>query len=288
MTSFLLTIRDVYYSFKFNLKKDKIFLEDKYQSIFQKRPNLTDPESFNEKLIWMSLYDRDLTKTILADKLAVRKIIAMTIGEEYLIPLHQNTVNPEEITKDSLPDTPVIIKTNHASGKVYIVKDKEELNFLVMREDLQARLNNNFYYNLREWQYKNIQPEILVEELLLTKQGEIPEDYKIHCFGGEPKFIQVDMSRFNEHRRSIFDIEWNLLDIKYGYTKGGEFDKPISLEEMLTIAKKLSSQFNYCRIDLYSVDGKVYFGEITFTPGGGFTKFTPESTSQDWGQLIKI
>ena len=288
MKSILKIVKDIYYDAKFNLKNDRKYLVEKYTEVFGVKPNFDAPTTFNEKLHWINLYDRDLTKTVLTDKFSVRKIVAMTIGEQYLIPLHQHTSLPSEVTINTLPDTPVIIKTNHASGIIYIIKDKNNHDFAEMQNDLALRLKNNFYFNLREWQYKHIQPKVLVEELLLTEDEQIPEDYKIHCFNGEPTFIQVDISRFSEHDRSIFDINWNLLDIGYKYPKGGNLERPNSLNEMIKVAEKLSSQFNYCRVDLYSVSDKVYFGEITFSPEGGLARFSPTSVDAEWGKLLKL
>jgi len=157
-----------------------------------------------------------------------------------------------------------------------------------MYKDLTLRLQNNFYFSLREGHYKNIKPKVLVGKLLLTEQGKIPEDYKFHCFNGVPKFVQVDVSRFSDPKRSVCDINWNLLDIACHFPKHGPVKRPDSLEEILSIAGKLASQFNYCRIDLYSVNNKVYFGEITFSPGAGFSKFHPLSVDMEWGELIDL
>lgn len=274
--------------FKFNESKDRAFIEAQFLEKFERPINLAEPATYNEKLQWHKLNDRRPIRTLLADKLAVRDYIAATIGEEYLIPLITYTSDPKQLTSQSLPDYPVIIKANHASGKVFIVKDKTQFNFAEMQASLTRQLNYNFYYALREWQYKNIPPQAVVEKLMLTESGGLPEDYKIHCFHGKPTFIQVDTDRFNGHKRNIYDTEWQLLDIEYNFPQGEGVAQPKNLKLMLQIAQQLSERFNYCRIDLYEIQGKVYFGEFTFTPEGGFGRFKPDAVDLEWGQLFEL
>ena len=251
-------------------------------------PNLTTPISFNEKIQWLKLNYMDKSKGIYADKYLVREFIKEKIGEEYLIPLILATNELDEIRISRLPDFPCILKANHSSGNVYVVKDKSSFDLLAAKKDLRFQLRQNFYHLNREIQYRDLNSKILVEKLLLDANGNIPEDVKIHCFNGEPKYIQVDSTRFNGHKRSMYDIEWNYLDFQYTKEQGPPVERPENLDQLLKVARTLSEDFIYARIDLYTVEGRIYFGEITFTPGSGFLTFTPHQVDIQWGEQLRL
>jgi hypothetical protein len=273
---------------KYNVILDKVFIRNAYKKVFSHPLNLHDPQSFNEKLLWLTLYDRKSTKTLCADKYAVRDYVASQVGAEYLIPLALNTENPLDVVAENLPEFPVIAKTNHASGQVFIIKDLRTTDFSAIQESFRFQLRKNFYHGHREWQYKHIVPSIVVEKLLLDEQGDIPKDYKVHCFHGRPHYIQVDSERFSEHKRCIYDTNWTLLDIAYNKPKGEASLRPTKLDEILMLAAKLSKDFIYVRADFYQVNDRVYFGELTFTPEAGRGKFSPSSIDIDWGKLIHL
>ena len=273
---------------KFNIFTDKLFTQRAYRLAFNSTIDLEHPQSFNEKLIWLTLYDRKNIKTLCADKYAVRDYVASQVGAEYLIPLALNTENPLDVVAENLPEFPVIAKTNHASGQVFIIKDLRTTDFSAIQESFRFQLRKNFYHGHREWQYKHIVPSIVVEKLLLDEQGDIPKDYKVHCFHGRPHYIQVDSERFSEHKRCIYDTNWTLLDIAYNKPKGEASLRPTKLDEILMLAAKLSKDFIYVRADFYQVNDRVYFGELTFTPEAGRGKFSPSSIDIDWGKLIHL
>jgi hypothetical protein len=250
--------------------------------------NLESPQTFNEKLQWLKLNDMDAFKTLCADKYGVREHIKNTIGEQYLIPLALSTTDPKNITAEKIPEYPIIIKTNHASGKVFIIRDKQNEDFSLIQKHLGYQLKKNYYHGHREIQYKNIKPCVIVEKLLMDENGEIPNDYKIHCFNGVPKYIQADSGRFTDRKGGIYDVEWNFQHFRYAKLKSSESNKPKCLEKMVQLAKELSSQFVYARVDFYEVDGQVYFGEITFTPDAGFGKFHPPETDQMLGKELNL
>ena len=254
---------------------DQEFIKALYFKRFNKTLNVSQPKSFTEKIQWLKLYDRSDLHTLCADKLAVRDYISKTIGSEYLIPLIFNTKTSDDITKEIIPNYPVIIKPNHDSGTYFIIKNKYEHDFKKIRKTLKESLKKNYYFLWREWQYKNITPEIIVEKLLQQKNGKIPYDYKFHCSYGELLFIQVDLDKETNHKRNLYDHEWNLLPFEFTYPNGKKTKKPDNLNKMIELAKKISNEFIFARIDFYEVDKKVFFGEITFHPGAGFVKFTP-------------
>ncbi len=275
-------------NFLLSFLSDKKLIELKYYLNFKKKLNLKNVKTYNEKIQWLKLYDRTSLHTLCADKLKVREYIKEVIGEEYLIPLVFSTENVEEIVPENLPDYPIIIKTNHDSGTYFIIRDKEKENWKVIRSKLKKALNRSYYKENREWQYKNIKPYILVEKLLLTASGKVPQDLKFHCFNSEVKFIQVDIDRETNHSRSLFNTNWDLLDFGLRYPSETYIKRPTKLELLLKLAKKISSKFILARVDFYEFENEIYFGEITFHPGSGFEKFIPEKKDLEFGDLLKL
>ena len=182
--------------FRYNQYTDTAFTVKHFKKSFGFEPNLKSPQTLNEKIQWLKLNDMDDFKTMCSDKYLVREYIKRELGEEVLIPLVFQTYSPKDINLENLPDSPVIIKTNHASGHVFIIKDKSAQDFNEIQDSLKYQLRKNFYHSFREKQYKNIRPCILVEKLLQDVNGDIPKDFKIHCFNGQPTYIQVDTGRY--------------------------------------------------------------------------------------------
>ena len=170
----------------------------------------------------------------------------------------------------------------------FIIKDKSAQDFNEIQDSLKYQLRKNFYHSFREKQYKNIKPCILVEKLLQDVNGDIPKDFKIHCFNGQPTYIQVDTGRYVNQKRVIYDADWNHVDIKWKENKGTELARPKTLTEMLAKAKRLAQKFYYVRVDFYEVDGHLYFGELTFTPGGGRQQFENIEDDKLWGSKLKL
>ena len=250
--------------------------------------NLNNPQTFNEKIQWLKFNERSLLLTQCADKWEVRKYVASKIGEQYLIPVVFQSYNSEDILEENFPDTPFIIKTNHDSSGGIIVRSKQEINWKKLRRTMKKRLRNNYYYVNGEWQYKNIIPCILAEELLTDDNGEIPVDFKFFCFNGKVEFIQLDLDRESGHKRNMYDAEWNLLPFEYAYPNGRHFPKPVLLDEMIDLVNKIAVDFAFVRVDLYNIGGKIYFGEITFHPESGIGKFSPESWDHKFGKLLLL
>lgn len=249
---------------------DEAYARKRYKRKFGVELDLNNPKTFMEKMQWLKLYDQKLAQTICADKIAVRDYVKEKIGENYLIPMEGVFSKASEVIPDNISDSPVIIKCNHNSAAYTIIKDKRKINWKKERVKFYNSLKQNYYEQAREWQYKNIPPKILVEKLLVDEHGNIPKDYKLFCFDGVTKFIQVDLDRQENPKRNFYDTDWKLMPLRLNLDNGKEIPKPKSLSLMIDLAYKLSKDFSFARVDFYTLDDKVYFGEITFHPGSGF------------------
>ncbi len=284
-------LKPVYNFIRYRTLPPRMFVSIQYYKVFSRFPDLKNPVLFTEKIQWLKLNDHNPLLTICADKFAVRKHIEDTVGENYLIPLVLDTANPEDIKPENLPDYPVIIKTNHNSGigGGGVVKDKFNFDYTSARKNLREKLKENYYHQGKEWEYKNIKARIIVERLMTDSTGNtLLNDYKIHCFHGQPMFIQTLFDREEDLKETWYDVDWNIREVYYVSEKKKELEKPQSLEEMLAVARKLSKDFPYVRVDLYDVKGRVYFGELTFRPYAGFMKFKPQEWDMRLGKLLKL
>lgn len=269
---------------------DDEYLRRKYRQMIGKELNLENPKTFNEKLQWLKLYDRRPEYTMMVDKYAVKNYVAKTIGEQYIIPTLGVWKKFEDIDFSSLPNQ-FVLKCTHDSGGVIICKDKKKLNFNQVKNKLENNLKHNFYLMGREWPYKNVEPRIIAEKYIIDKNNEL-NDYKFYCFDGYVDCVMACYERETGNPKFyFFDNKWNLKrinlrgkDAPEGFTK----PKPACLDEMFSIASKFSKGIPFVRVDLYEVDGKVYFGEMTFYPDSGFDpNYLPE-TDKYFGDLIDL
>lgn len=275
----------------FDCLNDKIFLRMKYHAKTKKRLNIDIPETFNEKLQWLKLYDRNPEYTVMVDKYLARKYIAEQIGEEYLIPLIGVWDSPNEIDFEALPDR-FAVKCNHNSGLgMCICTDKTKLDVNEVRKELEKGLNQNYYLTGREWPYKDVPRKVIAEQFLESDPGGLT-DYKIHCFNGVPKFILVCCDRFSQSglTEDFYTVEWEHMKIKRPDIPNAvnPILKPENLDEMLKLAEKLSENIPFIRIDFYSVNGKVYFSELTFYPASGFEGFEPSEWDKTFGEWLTL
>jgi hypothetical protein len=250
--------------------------------------DLDNPKTFNEKIQWLKVYDRSPLHTVCSDKYAVREHIKRKIGEAYLVPLVFQTTDVNDLKPENMPDYPVIIKTNHDSGGGTFVFNKEKLDWAAIRANFRKRLSVNYDYGKGEWQYKGIPPCIIVEELLRDEEGNIPFDFKMHYFNGKLAFTQVDLDRATDHKRNLYDAEWNFMNCKWIYETGRDVPKPPVYEEMVRIGEVLAKDFVYVRVDLYLIGHKIYFGELTFHSDSGNGKFIPEEWDLKIGNLLEL
>ena len=269
-----------------------------FRHSFGRRLDLNNPTTLNEKINWLKLY-RNINNpflTLCADKYGVREYLEKEFGAEYLIPLLYQTTNPKDITKDTIPQSHCIIKATHDSGGHYfIIRENRDLDYSLLQEKFRYWLSVNYYNVGKEWQYKNIKPRIIIEQLLETKSGKIPNDYKLHFINGELQFIYVSYDREGINDRCTYDRDWNRLPFVWvpasSYREGmntAVVPKPESLDKMIEFGERIAKNFEYVRVDFYDVDGKLYFGEITLHHGGGDNKFFPEEYDYIYGEKLII
>lgn len=274
----------------FRFLSDENFIKLEYLLKMRKKLNLENPKTFNEKLLWLKLHDRNPKYTQLVDKYEVRKHIKKTIGENHLIPLYVVYDNYDQINFSELPNQ-FVLKPNHTSGNYYICKDKTKINLKHLKQEVNAWLDREYYWVHREWPYKNIKPKIVAEKYLEEFPNQSLKDYKIMCFNGEPKIIQVMSDRTeNGFNISHYDINWNELNIdrKYISRIPTKVEKPKNLNEMIAISKNLSQNLPFVRVDLYSVNDSIFFGELTFYPVSGFMDFANEGDDRLLGDMINL
>lgn len=272
------------------LFSDKSYIKTMFRLTLKKKPDLENPCTYNEKLQWLKLHNRKDEYTMMADKYEVRKYVAEKIGEEYLIPLLGVWDRAEDIDFDKLPDE-FVLKCNHNSGKgMCICTDKSKLDIAKVRRELNEGLKEKYFYKGREWPYKNIKPRIVCEKYLECADGL--KDYKFMCYDGEPKHCFVFSERFSENGAylMVFDKEWNKVPLsrpKFD-VRDIEIPKPVNYEKMLEFARVFAEGIPFSRIDFYEVDGKIYFGEITFFPSSGFQGFEPANWDEILGSWITL
>ena len=237
----------------------------------------------------MNWYDPLATKC--ADKYMVRKIVAERIGKEYLNELHGVFESIEDIDLNKLPNS-FVLKGTHGSGLNIICKDKSKLNWNKEFKKMRSWFKYNYYWQNREWVYKDIKPRIICEKFIEQEAGVELRDYRFFCFNGEPKFISVDFSITDKSktRRNIYDLGWNLLDAEISYPKelSIKVDKPFKLDNMIELSRKLSAGFPHARIDFYYINEKIIFGEITFFHQSGMGKIKPIEFEEEIGNWINL
>jgi hypothetical protein len=270
---------------------DYLYVQLYYFAKAKKIGNFKKPKTFNEKINWRKLYDHNPLYTKLSDKYAVREYIAEKIGEEHLVPLLGVYNSVDEIDFNILPNQ-FVLKCTHDCASVIICKDKQNFDFKQAKSKLSKCLKKNFYWRTREWQYKDIEPKIIAEQYLVDESKIELKDYKIYCFRDKIACIEVMFNRFSSVglKINIYDTDWNLLplQIKCPNDPNVKIEKPEELEKMLFIAKILANDFSFVRVDFYVANNKIYFGEMTFTPGGTFNKFTPSKYDRIFGDMWKI
>ena len=263
-------------------------LEKRYREITGRNMDIEHPVTYSEKIQWLKLYDPNTNRSMLADKIAVRDWIKTKIGEEYLIPIYGTYDSFDEIDFDKLPDQ-FVIKTNHSSGWNIVVKDKSTFDRKSAKKKIEKWLSRDYaFWTEYEPHYSGIKPRILIEKYMEDSTGGLT-DYKFLCFDSEAKYVWVDFDRFTHHKRNIYDMNWNLQPWNQ-YTYGnyeGEVQPPENFDLMKKIANTLCQGFIHVRVDLYNIDGKVYFGEMTFTNGSGFEQLHPYEYEVEIGKLIK-
>jgi len=270
---------------------DKAYLQLRFHADMGRKLNLKAPETYNEKLQWIKLYDRNPLYTKLVDKYEVKPYVAERIGQEYIIPTLGIWDKVEDIDFDALPDQ-FVLKCTHDSGGLVICKDKSKLNVEAAKAKLSRSMKNNFFYVGREWPYKNVKPRILAEAYMEDAVTAELRDYKFFCFNGEVKAMFVATERQKEGEEvkfDFYDAEYNHLPFRQGHPNAKKpTEKPVTFEQMRALAEKLSLGLPQVRVDLYEVNGKNYFGELTFFHHDGFVAFEPEEWDYTFGSWVKL
>ncbi len=283
------TLKKIKYSLRF--LPDKWYIQLYYFMKFKKFCDFKNPKTFNEKLQWLKLYDRRAKYAQMVDKYEAKKYVANIIGEEYIIPTLGVWDSFDDIDFDTLPPQ-FVLKCTHDSEGVVIVKDKSKLDIEATKKILTDALKQNFFYIAREYPYKNLRPRIIAEKYMEDELSGELKDYKIHCFNGEPRMTLVCSERFSEQGlcEDFFDNVWKHLDLRRPNHPNAKNDIPCpqNFGLMKELASQLAKNIPFVRIDFYEINGKVYFGEITFYPVSGFGKFTTEETDEMMGEWLTL
>lgn len=271
------------------LLPNALFLSLKYRMSNGKKCNLKEPHTYNEKLQWQKMYDHNPIYPRIVDKYEVRSHVSSSIGESYLVPLVGVFENPSFISLDALPEK-FVIKPTHTSGDVLFCYDKKTFDWEHAHKVMSQWMNSNYYWYDREWPYKEIKPRIIIEHFIKTEDGKPPKDYKIFCFGGEPRMAFVASDRPDDTKFDFFDISWNRLDVMQHYPNSTyEIPKPKQWDSMLALAKTLSAGLPQVRVDLYvDADEQILFGELTLFHFSGFEPFEPDSYDELLGSWVSL
>lgn len=273
-----------------NLSDEK-YIKLKFYASLGEKLNLDNPKTFNEKLQWLKLYDRNPKYTKMVDKYEAKKYVADIIGEEYIIPTLGVWDNFDMIDFDSLPNG-FVLKSTHDSGGLVICKDKKDFNKSVAKAKIERSLKRDYYLVHREWPYKDVPKRIVAEQYIEECDGANLIDYKFYCFNGKPKFLYVSQGLSNHQTAHINYVSLDWKKTKFKRNDFDEFEelppKPLNFDKMIECSQKLSHNIPFLRVDFYNLNGKIYFSELTFFPGAGFTEFHPPEWDEIIGEWINL
>lgn len=268
----------------------------RFRRIFGREIDLKHPQTLNEKIQWLKLNERHDYYPICADKYAMKQWVSDLLGtDQYNVPVIYHTPQWRDISAETITQFPCIVKPNHSSHDFIILRSKEDVNWSQLRRRCRFWLKRNYYLESQEWQYRDIPRQIVVEPLLETKEGKIPNDYKLNYFNGKLEFVYVSYDREGINARCVFDESWKVIPFYWGNSNQKEYvpcpvniPEPASFEKMKEIGMKIAKYFKYVRVDFYDVDGTLYVGEITLHHGGGFDKFRPDEYDTIYGNKLVL
>lgn len=273
------------------IKNDKWYVSTRYYLYTGHKLNLDNPQTYNEKLCWQKLYDHNPLYTVMVDKYAVKEYVANIIGDKYIIPTIGVWDNPEDIEWDKLPNQ-FVLKTTHDSGGVIVVKDKQNIDRKASIAKLKTCLKADNFASTREWPYKNVPRRVIAETYMEDSETGELRDYKFFAFDGVVRalFVSQDRGKVGEDVKfDYFDADYNHLPVSQYHESGRSIPKkPSCFGEMKVLASKLSKGLPQVRVDLYEVDGKIYFGELTFFHHGGIVPFHPQKWDYIFGSWINL
>lgn len=271
-------------------ESDERRIRRKYRAALGREPDLENPATYTEKVLWLNLHHRDPRLVVCCDKWAVRDRVAERVGPEFLVPLLGVYEDPADIDLEALPGS-FVIKATHGSGWNLIVADRETIDWSEARRSLRDWLTRNYYAHKREWQYRDVRPRLIIEEYL-GEGGEVPSQYQFFCFRRGDMLrmlVQVDFDEHTDHRRDYYDLDWNRMPFASRVPNARQpAPRPEKLEEMVEVARRLAEDFPFVRVDLYLIEDRIYFGELTFTSGGGMSSFDPPEWDRKLGDWIGL
>lgn len=268
----------------------KLYLKIQYWLITGYKLNLKNPQTFNEKIQWLKLYDRNPEYMKMVDKYSAKDYVASIVWKEYIIPTFWVWDSFDDINFNDLPNQ-FVLKCTHDSWSFVICRDKKNFDRNTAKEILQSALNHNYYYYYKEWVYRNIHPRIIAEKYMVDESWIPLKDYKIFCFNWSPKAILVDIDRFSNHKTNVYDLNRKFLPFEFHWcpsNKDCSIKKPEILDKMLNLAKKLSKDIPHVRVDFYVSNEKIYFWELTFYHWAWITKFYPNEWDLKFWNRIKL
>lgn len=278
------------------LMPDALYLKIKYRLLVGRKLNLKRPVTFSEKIQWLKLHNRKPEYTLMVDKVKVKEYVAEKLGTDCIIPTLGVWDNPDEIDFDALPSR-FVLKCNHNSGTgMCVCKDKSTIDIPKVKAALRKGLEESYFLHGREWPYKYVKRKILAEQFMTDSDQEELRDYKFFCFGGKPCLCQVISDRSSNEKIDFYDMEWNrqvgligLVGLIPGICNSDDaIPCPRSFADMKRMASVLSCGIPFARIDFYDINGKAYFGEITFFPASGFGVFHPDEWNEKLGRMIDL
>lgn len=270
---------------------DEKYIKMQYRGFIGKQLDLNNVKTFNEKIQWLKINDRNPLYTNMVDKYLVKQYVSDLIGDEYIIPTIGVYDSFEDINFSTLPNQ-FVIKTTHDSGGVVVCKNKEIFDIDKARKFINSSIKRNYYKLWREWPYKNVKPRIIVEKYIEDEQTKELRDYKLFCFNGKMKLMFIACDRQNNKSETTFDFfdeNFRHIDVINGHpTSKKIIECPPKFQEMKRLAEKLSKNIPLLRVDLYQSNGKIYFGELTFFHWSGYVPFKPEKYDEIFGNWIEI
>lgn len=274
-----------------HLLSDRFFISLQYRIVCNEKLNFNTPIKFSEKLQWLKLYDHKEYYSLLVDKIEAKKWVAKRLGKAYTIETLKVWDRAADISFDELPDK-FVLKCSHNSGGVTVCTNKSALNKESIIKEYKRLLKENYYYAGREWPYKNVKPRILAERYITENPDSPLTDYKFYCFNGDPRFLYISQTD-PEHKDTpitYLDTHWNMTPF---HRKNHRLLEPLpprpeNFDEMLNICRNLSSNIPFVRVDLYNIEGNIYFSELTFFPASGYNTFEPKEWDRTIGDYLEL
>lgn len=267
---------------------DFVFVNKVYLKATGRNINWNNPQRFTEKLQWLKLFYRNPDMPIVSDKVGVRAYLTQKGYENLLNEVYGIFDDVDEINFANLPER-FVLKVASGSGWNLVCKNKKEISWGLWKKVIKSWQKQDLAWYGREWNYSGLKSRIIIEKYLEDESGEL-RDYKFFAFNGKVEYVRVDLGRFTIHYQNYYDCEWNFKEFRTSYPNytDEKIEKPKNFNEMLKIANELAEGFPHVRVDLYNVNGKIYFGELTFFVSSGFLSFLPDEYDYSWGEMLKL